>query len=311
MLNQLGTWIGRLTLGRDKPLLTRHLSLKTLLLSAYHAGRLVAVLPFAMHILATVVDSPDRLFAPPNPWTMSVLRVLALLCDAKPGLRAGLRFEIELVCSSLSVDLSTVEPTQQEQASFRQARPNAPTLDFSPVALFATRSHDSKKRSSMQQQQRRLNGGTRPQRGHQTQAHDLKAKTPPSPPRLAQNDHRVRSGGLTVGDAKTRAIDALAVFSPSSAPASSTARNVGRPSSYSSSTPTVLRSASAMRLLADLYDGASGQDRCVVCNGMPNITRLEGAGKFTHTLNCTLSSCVTAFPGDSDCVPRRQWLAFN
>ena len=44
LLKNLGSWLGMLTLQRNKPILQRHLDVRSLLVQAYDAGRLVLTL---------------------------------------------------------------------------------------------------------------------------------------------------------------------------------------------------------------------------------------------------------------------------
>ena len=44
LLKNLGSWLGMLTLQRNKPILQRHLDVRSLLVQAYDAGRLVLML---------------------------------------------------------------------------------------------------------------------------------------------------------------------------------------------------------------------------------------------------------------------------
>ena len=53
----------------------------------------------------------SRVFKPPNPWLMGIMRVLAEL-HAIPDLKLNLKFEIEVLCKCLSLEISDVEPSQ-------------------------------------------------------------------------------------------------------------------------------------------------------------------------------------------------------
>lgn len=47
----------------------------------------------------------SRVFRPPNPWTMAIMNVLAEL-HQEPDLKLNLKFEIEVLCKNLSIDVS-------------------------------------------------------------------------------------------------------------------------------------------------------------------------------------------------------------
>lgn len=108
LLKNLGSWLGGLTVARDRPILHRHLCLKTLILDAYASEKLIAIVPFVAKILEQCVHS--RAFVPENPWLMAILRLLSELYSFA-DLKLNLKFEIEVVCKHLSVDLSLLEPS--------------------------------------------------------------------------------------------------------------------------------------------------------------------------------------------------------
>ncbi len=109
ILKNLGSWLGRLTIGKDRPLLHRDLCPKNLILAAYESGKLIVVVPFVAKILAAAAES--RVFKPPNAWTMAQLRVLIELYNL-PDLKLILKFETEVLCNHLNVDQSEIRPTQ-------------------------------------------------------------------------------------------------------------------------------------------------------------------------------------------------------
>lgn len=104
LLKNLGHWLGMLTLGRNKPILQIDIDLKSLLVEAYHKGQqeLLYVVPFVAKVLESCAKS--RVFRPPNPWTMAIMNVLAEL-HQEPDLKLNLKFEIEVLCKNLSIDV--------------------------------------------------------------------------------------------------------------------------------------------------------------------------------------------------------------
>ena len=106
LLKNLGAWLGALTLARNKPLLARGgLDLKHVLLSAHDGGALIAAVPFVAKVLEHAARS--RVWAPPNPWTVAVLGLLAEI-HAAPGLKLNLRFEVERLFKHLGAQLGDV-----------------------------------------------------------------------------------------------------------------------------------------------------------------------------------------------------------
>lgn len=91
MLKSLGHWLGMMTLAKSRPLLHTDVAVKELLLEAYHKERqgqqeLLYVVPFVAKVLECAAES--KVFKPPNPWVMAIMRVLVEL-HAKPDLPVG------------------------------------------------------------------------------------------------------------------------------------------------------------------------------------------------------------------------------
>lgn len=110
LLKNLGHWLGMLTLGRNKPILQIDLDLKSLLVEAYQKGQqeLLYVVPFVAKILESC--SKSKVFKSPNPWTMAIMNVLAEL-HQEQDLKLNLKFEIEVLCKNLEIDVSQLKPS--------------------------------------------------------------------------------------------------------------------------------------------------------------------------------------------------------
>lgn len=110
LLKNLGHWLGMLTLARNKPILQIDIDLKSLLVEAYHKGQqeLLYVVPFVAKVLESCAKS--KVFKPPNPWTMAIMNVLAEL-HQEPDLKLNLKFEIEVLCKNLDIDVNQLKPT--------------------------------------------------------------------------------------------------------------------------------------------------------------------------------------------------------
>lgn len=110
LLKNLGHWLGMMTLARNKPILQIDLDLKSLLVEAYQKGQqeLLYVVPFVAKILESCAKS--KVFKPPNPWTMAIMNVLAEL-HQEQDLKLTLKFEIEVLCKNLDIDVSQLKPS--------------------------------------------------------------------------------------------------------------------------------------------------------------------------------------------------------
>ncbi|KAG6897848.1 hypothetical protein C0992_010336 [Termitomyces sp. T32_za158] len=107
-LKNVGSWLGTITLARDQPIRHKNLSFKDLLIEGYESGRLIVAIPFVCKTLEPCVKS--KVFKPPNPWLMAVISLLAELYHFAE-LKLNLKFEIEVLCKALDIDLDTVEAT--------------------------------------------------------------------------------------------------------------------------------------------------------------------------------------------------------
>lgn len=109
LLKNLGHWLGMLTLGRNRPIRLIDLDLKSLIAEAYKKGQqeLLYVVPFVAKVLESC--SRSKVFKYPNPWTAAIMRVLAEL-HSEPDLKLNLKFEIEVLCKNLQIEIVELEP---------------------------------------------------------------------------------------------------------------------------------------------------------------------------------------------------------
>ena len=105
LLKNLGSWLGQITLARNRPILQRQLDVKELLYQGYESGRLIAICPFVAKILEGAKSSV--VFRPPNPWLMGLMAVLRDLYDIQE-LKMNIKFEIEVLSKHLGIKLDEV-----------------------------------------------------------------------------------------------------------------------------------------------------------------------------------------------------------
>lgn len=130
-VKNMGAWLGRITLARNRPILARELDIKAVILEAYESGRMVVVVAFAAKLLEHC--RPSTVFGLPNPWTHAILRLLREIYEVS-DLKLNLKFEIELLARSLSVRLQSI--TRSELLT-RCRRPElAGNGDFNPRAIL-------------------------------------------------------------------------------------------------------------------------------------------------------------------------------
>ncbi|KXN90499.1 General negative regulator of transcription subunit 1 [Leucoagaricus sp. SymC.cos] len=120
VLKNVGSWLGTITLARDLPIKHKNLSFKDLLIEGYTSSRLIVAIPFVCKTLEPCARS--KVFRPPNPWLMAVLSLLAELYH-HAELKLNLKFEIEVLCKALDINLDTIEATRV----IRSRPPEGPT----------------------------------------------------------------------------------------------------------------------------------------------------------------------------------------
>ncbi|KZT20259.1 Not1-domain-containing protein [Neolentinus lepideus HHB14362 ss-1] len=125
ILKNIGVWLGTITLARDKPIKHKNLSFKDLLMEGYDNNRLIVVIPFVCRTLEPAVKS--TVFKPPNPWMMAIISLLAELYHFAE-LKLNLKFEIEMLCTALDINLDAIEAT-----SVLRNRPLSDTLAGPPL----------------------------------------------------------------------------------------------------------------------------------------------------------------------------------
>lgn len=107
-LKNLGAWLGRITLGSNKVLKRDQIALKFLLVEAFDFKTLHLIIPFVCKILDQAKNS--RIFRPPNPWSLGIIKVLAELYECG-DLKLNLKFEIEVLLNAFKIQVSDVEPS--------------------------------------------------------------------------------------------------------------------------------------------------------------------------------------------------------
>lgn len=107
-LKNLGSWIGMITLGMDKPLVRSEINIKILLLDAFGSGNLEMILPFVCKLLEQAKSG--SMFTETLPWMKLNLQFLREIYNIEE-LKLKLKFEIEFLFNSLKVKLNEIEPT--------------------------------------------------------------------------------------------------------------------------------------------------------------------------------------------------------
>ena len=99
-LKVFGSWLGLLTISRNRPIIVKDLDVKELLAKGYEQGHLIAVVPFVCKILEQC--NASVVFTPRNPW---ISALLSLLCEiqALADLKTQISMEIEILFKNLRI----------------------------------------------------------------------------------------------------------------------------------------------------------------------------------------------------------------
>ncbi|KAI9595324.1 CCR4-Not complex component, Not1-domain-containing protein [Syncephalis fuscata] len=108
LLKNLGSWLGGMTLARNIPIKHKHIAFKDLLIEGYDSGRLIVAIPFVAKVLEQ--GKRSKVFRPPNPWLMGILRLLVELYHFA-DLKLNLKFEVEVLCNAFQIKVDDIEPT--------------------------------------------------------------------------------------------------------------------------------------------------------------------------------------------------------
>lgn len=135
LLKNLGSWLGQITLARNRPILQVMLDCKELLFQGYETGMLIAVTPFVAKILEGAKNS--TVFRPPNPWLMGLLSVFRALYNVD-DLKMNIKFEVEVLCKNLGLRLEDIPMRKDADLSRRVSPVKEKNPDFNLKAASAS-----------------------------------------------------------------------------------------------------------------------------------------------------------------------------
>ena len=107
-LKNLATWLGALTIARDKPIKHKNISFLDLLVEGLDTQRLLLVIPFTCNVLAQGARS--TVFKPPNPWIVEILGGLLELYN-NFEIKTNQKFDIEVLFKDFGLVTSSFEPS--------------------------------------------------------------------------------------------------------------------------------------------------------------------------------------------------------
>ena len=99
-LKNLGSYLGKLTLYRNKPILAKDIDFRDLLLNAFESGKLFIIVPFVSKILENSIHS--RVFNLRNPWMKAILSILNSIFNMT-NISKNISFEIQELFEKLQI----------------------------------------------------------------------------------------------------------------------------------------------------------------------------------------------------------------
>ena len=104
-IKNLGSWLGLITIGKNKPILAKDLDLRELIIDAYKNGKLYLIIVLVVKILEHTYK--NKIFQPKNPWIQALLSLL-LEIYTKPHLKQKIKEEIEKLIKYLNIDTKQI-----------------------------------------------------------------------------------------------------------------------------------------------------------------------------------------------------------
>ena len=111
-LKNLATWLGSLTIARDKPIKHKNISFLDLLIEGLETQRLLLVIPFTCNVL--MQGTTSTIFKPPNPWIVDILSHLLELYNHF-HIKTNQKFDIEHLFRDFGVSVTALEETHHIQ----------------------------------------------------------------------------------------------------------------------------------------------------------------------------------------------------
>ena len=132
-LKNLGAWLGNITLANDRPLKRDQVALKYLLVEAFDFNTLPVVIPLVSKILEQA--SHSKIFRPPSPWVLGILKVLAELYDCA-DLKLNLKFVIEVLLNAFDMKVKDITPSTIVRTHNPNPEALAAMFGFRPVSAM-------------------------------------------------------------------------------------------------------------------------------------------------------------------------------
>ncbi|KAJ5071434.1 ccr4-not transcription complex [Anaeramoeba ignava] len=108
ILHNLGKFLAKLTLAKNKPILQKYLNIKFILLESLGTGDFEAIVPFITNLLSEIKST--KVFHAKNPWVLGLFHVLIRIWSI-PQIPSNIQFDIEGLFKNLSIDMNEILKT--------------------------------------------------------------------------------------------------------------------------------------------------------------------------------------------------------
>ena len=122
-LKNMGSWLGQLTIARNKPIVMKDFDVKTLILEAYDNQKLDYMLPLVCKILAHG-NQLGSVFKPKNAWMNAILSILAEIAQMSE-IKMALKCEIQVLLNNFGLNEADVPSSKLIQRRKYQTKANA------------------------------------------------------------------------------------------------------------------------------------------------------------------------------------------
>ena len=100
-LKNLGYWLGLLTLKRHRPLFSKEINLKDIIIKGFESGKLLTYISFTAKVLESAVN--NKIFNKNNPWIMSLFSLLAEIY-INTRISQNIKFEIQILFKKFNLE---------------------------------------------------------------------------------------------------------------------------------------------------------------------------------------------------------------
>ncbi len=124
----LGSWLGLLTIGRNKPIVIKDFDVKTIIVEGYESQKLDYILPLVCKILAHG-SHPNSVFKPKNAWMNAILSLLSEVGQLPEiRIKITLKCEIQLLLNHFGLKEEDIIPSKILSGKKSQRKKEAPKV---------------------------------------------------------------------------------------------------------------------------------------------------------------------------------------